>query len=65
MLYDLFKSILITVEVIRSSSEHSVFLCKYITYKTIFEVETDDILVATQNIICFEILTKYFDTLFY
>ena len=49
---------------IRISSDHTVFLWAYNTYKIIIAVETDDILMATQNIICFETLTKDVDTSF-
>ena len=33
--------------------------------KTFLDVETDDILMAAHNKICFEILMQEFDTLFY
>ena len=49
---------------IRSSSDHSVLSWVYKTYKSFLAVETDDILMATDNIIFFEIITQEFDTLF-
>ena len=48
---------------IRSSSDHSVFSCFYKNYKSFLAVETDDILLATQNSI-FKRLMQEFDTLF-
>ena len=48
----------------RSSSEHAVFLLIYMNYKSFIAVETYEILMATQNRICFEILMQEFDTLF-
>ena len=62
--YDLLKSIFITVKMIRSSSDHAVFSWVYNNYKLFLAVETDDILMETDNIICFEIITQKFDTLF-
>ena len=47
-----------------SSSEHAFFSWTYKTYKLILSVDTYDIIMATQNIILFERLTKDFDTLF-
>ena len=47
-----------------SSYEHSVLSWVYKTYKSFLAVETYDILVATDNIIFFEIITQEFDTLF-
>ena len=47
---------------IRISYKHAVLSCTYNIYKFIISVETDDIIMATQKIICFEILTKEFDT---
>ena len=49
---------------IRISSDHDVFVWTYKTYKYILAVETYDIIMATHNIIFFERLTKYFDTIF-
>ena len=49
---------------IRSSSDHDVFSWIYKTYKYFLAVEKYDIIMATENIICFEILTQEFDTLF-
>ena len=47
-----------------SSSDHAIFSWIYKNYKSFLSVETYDILMATENIICFEILTQEFDTLF-
>ena len=47
--YDLLKSIFTTVRVIRSSSYHAGFSWVYNNYKTFLSVETDDILLATEN----------------
>ena len=49
---------------IRSFSDHAVFSWIYKNYKSLLAVETYDILMATENIICFEILKHEFDTLF-
>ena len=54
----------ITVKIIRSSSDHAVFSWVYINYKFFLVYDTDDIIMATHNIICFEILMQEFDTLF-
>ena len=62
--YELLKSIFIIVKIIRSSSDHSVFSWVNNTYKYLFDVEIYDILIATENIICFERLKQEFDTLF-
>ena len=51
-------------KIIISSSIHSVFSWVYNSYKSFLVVETDDILMTTQNILCFEILTQEFYTLF-
>ena len=48
-LYDLFKYIFNTVEMISSSYDHYVFTWNYQTYKSILAVETYNILMATQN----------------
>ena len=49
---------------IRSSSDHAVFLWVYNNYKPFLAVETYDILMAKENIICFERTTQEFDTIF-
>ena len=56
--YELLKSIFITVKMIKRSSEHAVLSCVYNNYESFLDVETDDILMATENIICFETITK-------
>ena len=61
---DLLKSIFIIVKMIRSSSDHSVFSWVYMNYKSLFYVEIDDILIATQNSILFEMSMQEFDTIF-
>ena len=48
----------------RSSSDHVVTNCDYRTYKSIIAVDTYGIFMATQHMICFEILSQYFDNLF-
>ena len=52
------------VEMIRSSSDHAVFTWDNKIYKYILAVETDDILIATQHRIRFNIFTQKSDTLF-
>ena len=49
---------------IRSSSDYDVFSWLYRTYNYFLVVETYDILMSTENIICFERLTQEFYTLF-
>ena len=49
---------------IKRSSEYDILSGTYQKYKSILAVETDDILMTTQNKISFERLTKYIDTLF-
>ena len=49
---------------IRSSSEHALLSWVYKTYKSFLAVETDDILMAKENRIWFEIIAQEFDTLF-
>ena len=56
--YGLIKYIFITIKIIRSSSDHVVFTWVYNNYKSFLAVETDDILLAIENGICFEILTQ-------
>ena len=63
--YDLLKSFFAAVKMIIISSYHAVFSRTYKTYKPIISVETYYILMATHHIICFKIITKEFDTLFY
>ena len=58
------KYILITVNIIRRSSDHAVVSWTYNKYKSIIVLETYDILIETHNIIGFERLPKYFDTIF-
>ena len=43
---------------IRRSSDHAVFSWFYKNYKYFLDVETDDILMATENILFFERLTQ-------
>ena len=62
--HELLEPIFITVKIIRSYSDHVVFLWVYNNHKYILAVETDDIILTTENIICFERLTQEFDTLF-
>ena len=52
--YDLLKYVIITFKIIRISSDHAVFSRTYKTYKPILALETYDILMATQNNICFK-----------
>ena len=52
-LYDLLKYISIKVDMIRIAYDHAVFSWNYDTYKSILGVETDDILMATHNRVCF------------
>ena len=52
--YDLLKYIFITVKMIISSSGHDLFSWIYNNYKYFLSVETYDILMETQNMICFE-----------
>ena len=47
--YDLLKYLLITVKMIRSSSDHTVLSWIYRTYKSFLGVETYDIIMETQN----------------
>ena len=47
-----------------SSSDHAVLAWVYNTCKSSLAVETDEILMATENIICFERITQQFDTIF-
>ena len=61
--YDLLKSIFITVKIIRLSSDHAVLSWVLKNKKSLLYVETYYILMTTENIICFERLTEYFDTL--
>ena len=61
--YDLLKSILVTVKIIRSFSGHAVFLWVYNIYKSFPSVETYDILLETDNRFL-KRLTQEFDTLF-
>ena len=49
---------------IRSSSDHTVLFCIYNNYKSFPSVETYGILMATKNMICFEILMQKSDTIF-
>ena len=49
---------------IRTSYDHAIFSWLYKAYISLLDVETDDILMATDNIIFFERLTQEFDTLF-
>ena len=49
---------------IRRSSDHALLSWVYRNYKSLLAVETDEILMATENIISFERLTQEFDTLF-
>ena len=49
---------------IRISSDHAVLSWIYLNYKSFIAVETDGILMATNNVIYFEILMQEFDTLF-
>ena len=55
--YELLKSIFITVEIIRISSDRSVLSWVYNNCKSFLSVETDDSILAIENIICFETLT--------
>ena len=59
--YDLITSIFITVEIIRSSSDHYIFTWNYHTYNYILAVKTHTILMATHHSIRFERLTQDFD----
>ena len=57
--YDLLKSIFVTVKIAGRSSDHSVFWLVYKNYKSSLSIETNDILLATENIyIFFEGLTQ-------
>ena len=49
---------------IRSSYYHNLLSWVYKNYKSLFAVETYEILLVTENRICFEILMQEFDTLF-
>ena len=49
---------------IRRSSDNSVFSWGYNDYKSFLAVETDDILMATDNMFCFEGKTQEFDSIF-
>ena len=49
---------------IRISSDHAVFSWVYNNYKSFLSVEIYEILLATQNRICFERLIQKFDILF-
>ena len=60
--YELLKSILIDVKIIRISSDHAVFSWVYKNYKSFLAIEIYVILMATDNIK--KILTQEFDTLF-
>ena len=50
--YDLLKSIFITVKMILSSSGRAIFSWVYNNYKSFLALEIDDIIMATENIIC-------------
>ena len=43
---------------IRSSSDQDFFTWTYQTYKPILVVDTDDIVMAAQNRVCFERFTQ-------
>ena len=45
--YDLLKLISSNIKIIRSSSDHAIFLWVYKNYKLFLAVETDEILLAT------------------
>ena len=45
-------------------SDRAVFSQVYKNHKSFLAVETDDILLEKQNIIFFEVLMQYFDTIF-
>ena len=49
---------------IRSFSNHAVLSGVYKSYKSFLSVEIDDIIMETENRICFERPTQEFDTLF-
>ena len=49
---------------IRGSSYHDIFSLVYNNYKSLLAVETDGIIMSTENRLCFEILTQEFDTMF-
>ena len=55
---------IIDVKMIRYLSDHYIFSRVYKTYNFPLAVETDNILLATDNIFWFERLTQEFDTLF-
>ena len=54
--YDLIKSIFIAIKMTRI--DNALLSCIYKDYKSFLDFETDDILLATYNIIFFERLTK-------
>ena len=56
--YGLLKSIFITVKIIRRSSDHAVISWVYMNYKLFLDVETYDIIMETQNRICFGTLIQ-------
>ena len=58
LLHDLLKYIFIIFNIIRSLSDHAVLSWIYRTHEYFISVKTDDILMAKQNRVLFEILIK-------
>ena len=77
MWYNLLTSVFTTLNIIRSSSDHGIFTWKYtgdhndffcknnsVSYNAIICLATDDIILFTDNIICFQRLQIEFNPIF-
>ena len=64
MWYDLFYSVLKSLGMQRSDSDHGVFSWIYNKYKSLIALATDDILIATQHSSCVDKLRSTMDNMF-